>query len=199
MKIIRLRPRPGEYTCNAYLVMGRTSTLDAVNALVDVGLDAYLLDELRTIPAGIGKRTVESVYLTHGHFDHAGGLEALRREYAPEFRAFAPLPGVRRPLGDNEEVRLGDRAFTVLYTPGHSDDSVCLYCAEERVLFSGDTPVQIRTAGGSYSRALLRSIERLCRLRIDTIYPGHGPPITERAEEMLRTTLEKIGQSALEG
>ena len=59
--------------------------------------------------------------------------------------------------------------------------------------------MQIRTAGGSYSRALLRSIERLCRLRIDTIYPGHGPPITERAEEMLRTTLEKIGQSALEG
>lgn len=198
MRVRRLNPRPGEYTCNAYLVMGGASTLDAVNALVDIGLDAYILEEVRGIPGGIGKRSVESVYLTHGHFDHAGGLEGIRRELAPEIRAWAPLPGVRRTLQDNEAVRLGDRAFTVLHTPGHSEDSICLYCAEEQVLFSGDTPVQIRTAGGAYPRSLQRSIERLCRLPIATIFPGHGPPITERANEMLRMTLESIRQSGVE-
>ena len=36
-------------------------------------------------------------------------------------------------------MRVGQANFTVLSTPGHTPGSICLYCAEEAMLFSGDT------------------------------------------------------------
>jgi glyoxylase-like metal-dependent hydrolase (beta-lactamase superfamily II) len=95
-------------------------------------------------------------------------------------------------------VSLGDRRFEVLHTPGHSEDSMCLYCPEDHVLFSGDTPVQVRAAGGSYPRALTASLERLCALPIKTIYPGHGEPMTQDVAETLRQTLQNVRRSNIE-
>jgi glyoxylase-like metal-dependent hydrolase (beta-lactamase superfamily II) len=198
MRIILLRKNPGVYSGNAWLVLGDSNTLHGVNALVDIGLDAFILDHLQQISTGIGKKSLQKVFLTHSHYDHAGGLEEVRREFNPEIYAFALLPGVTRRLRDGERVSLGDRRFEVLHTPGHSEDSMCLYCAEDHVLFSGDTPVQIRTAGGAYPRALTVSLERLCALPVQTIYPGHGDPMTRRATETLRETLENVRRSDVE-
>ena len=37
-----------------------------------------------------------------------------------------------------------------IHTPGHTEDSICLYCKAEGVLFSGDMPLVINAVGGSY-------------------------------------------------
>lgn len=198
MRILLLRKNPGAYSGNAWLILGDSNTLSGVNALVDIGMDGFVLRHLREIATGIGKRPLQKVFLTHSHYDHAGGLEEVRRQLDPEIYAFAPLPGVTRFLRDGEHVLLGDRRFEVLHTPGHSEDSMCLYCAEDRALLSGDTPVQIRTAGGAYPRILTRSLERLCTLRVKTIYPGHGEPVTRGAEEALRQTLQNVRRSDIE-
>ena len=44
-----------------------------------------------------------------------------------------------RALDDGEVIDLGDRTVTVLHTPGHSPDSLCLWDPETRTLLSGDT------------------------------------------------------------
>jgi glyoxylase-like metal-dependent hydrolase (beta-lactamase superfamily II) len=44
-----------------------------------------------------------------------------------------------RLLRDGDVLDLGDRAVTVLHTPGHSVDSICLLDSERRLLLSGDT------------------------------------------------------------
>jgi glyoxylase-like metal-dependent hydrolase (beta-lactamase superfamily II) len=51
------------------------------------------------------------------------------------------VPGgpVARPLADRERIDLGGRALTVLHTPGHSPDSLCLVDEENGLLFAGDT------------------------------------------------------------
>lgn len=198
MRVILLRKNPDVYSGNAWLILGDSNTLLGVNALVDVGLDAFIIEHLREIATGIGKKPLQKVFLTHSHYDHAGGLDELRRELSPEIYAFAPLPGLTRQLRDGERVSLGDRRFEVLHTPGHSDDSMCLYCAEERVLFSGDTPVHVRTAGGAYPLSLATSLERLCTLPVETIYPGHGDPLTRGVEETLRHTLQNVRRSDIE-
>jgi glyoxylase-like metal-dependent hydrolase (beta-lactamase superfamily II) len=198
MRVILLRKNPAEYSGNAWLVLGDNNTLEGVNALVDVGMDAFVMEHLREIPTGIGKKPLDKVFLTHSHFDHAGGLEAVRRAFEPEIYAFTPLPGLTRLLRDGERVTLGDRRFEVLHTPGHSEDSMCLYCADERALFSGDTPVQIRTPGGAYPRSLTWSLQRLCGLPIETIYPGHGDPLVRDARETLRQTLHNVRMSDVE-
>jgi glyoxylase-like metal-dependent hydrolase (beta-lactamase superfamily II) len=198
MRVILLRKNPEVYSGNAWLILGDSNTLLGVNALVDIGLDACILDHLRQIFTGIGKKPLQKVFLTHSHYDHAGGLDEVVRALSPEVYAFASLPGVTRLLRDGERVSLGDRRFEVLHTPGHSEDSMCLYCPEERVLFSGDTPVQVRTTGGAYPRALTVSLERLCALSVRTIYPGHGDPMTRGAAETLRETLQNVRRSDIE-
>ncbi len=96
--------------------------------------------------------------------------------------------GVTRILKDGELLVLGDRYFEVIYTPGHSQDSICLYCQQERILFSGDTPLNIKTDGNSFTEDYYESISKLAELKIKTIYPGHGEPILVNAEKMIHHT-----------
>ena len=115
------------YTCRSYLVLGDWSKLDDVNALVDAGADPGLIDFLEAAPTGVGKRRIERVVLTHGHYDHTIMLGALRERWAPEVLAFgSAADGVDRRLRDEDLIRLGDREFEIIHTPCHTEDSICL-------------------------------------------------------------------------
>jgi glyoxylase-like metal-dependent hydrolase (beta-lactamase superfamily II) len=50
-----------------------------------------------------------------------------------------PAGPAPRPLADGERIGLGGRDLTVLYTPGHSPDSLCLLDERAGLLFAGDT------------------------------------------------------------
>jgi glyoxylase-like metal-dependent hydrolase (beta-lactamase superfamily II) len=100
-------------------------------------------------------------------------------------------------LVDGQVLRLGDRDFEVLHTPGHSEDSICLYCARERALFAGDTPLNVKTPGGSYPGELLASLERIANLDVATIYAGHASPMTEGVPELIRRTIRNVRLSTL--
>lgn len=197
MKVIRLKGNSKAYCCNAYLILGSWNRLEDVNTLVDIGADGYIIDEIGRISTGVGKRPVERVVLTHGHFDHAGGLAAVIDRYNPEVYAFAKIEGVDRVVSDGQILRMGDRDFEVLHTPGHSNDSICLYCAQERTLFSGDTPLKIRTPGGSYQEVFVKSLKKLAGRKIDIIYSGHDSPVTENAGEIIRNTLANVRKSLI--
>ena len=88
---------------------------------------------------------------------------------------------------ENQVLKLGDLEFRVIHTPGHTKGGSCLYCEQEKCLFSGDTMFK-----GTYGRtdlpsssqmAIEASIEKLLKLPGDTmVYPGHGSPTTIAAE-----------------
>ena len=69
----------------------------------------------------------------------------------------------------------------VMHTPGHTPGSVCLYLAEQKVLFTGDTliadgcrfrrPVAFPGTNLQDYRA---SVDRLARLLFETVCVGHG-------------------------
>ena len=61
MRIILLRKNPEVYSGNAWLILGDSNTLLGVNALVDIGLDAFILDHLQQIFTGIGKKPLQKV------------------------------------------------------------------------------------------------------------------------------------------
>ncbi len=197
MKVIRLAGNSKIYCCNAYLILGSWNRLEDVNTLVDIGADGYIIEQMGGISTGVGKRAVERLILTHGHFDHAGGLAAVKEKYKPEVCAFGKIPGVDRILADGEILRMGDCDFEVLHTPGHSNDSICLYCAREKTLFSGDTPLNIRTPGGSYQGVFVKSLKKLAGKKIEIIYSGHDSPVEESAGEMIRNTLANVRKSLI--
>jgi len=195
VKIYNLTEKSKIYTSNVYLVTGTWNTLDDVNALVDAGRDLSILEMIFDIPTGVGKKQVEKVVLTHNHYDHTTMLLNVKKVFGSKAYAYSTsIEGIDRILEDGDMIKLGDRGFEVIHTPGHSTDSICLYNRDDGVLFSGDTPLSVRTPDSTYEPDYIRALERLCRKSIHVIYPGHGAPVTERCSEMLRESLKVIKQ-----
>jgi sulfur dioxygenase len=76
---------------------------------------------------------------THTHVDHrSGALELTELTGAPvAMHRLAPAPHVKIHVDDGQVLRVGDLELRVLYTPGHSPDSISIL-ANDRV-FTGDT------------------------------------------------------------
>jgi glyoxylase-like metal-dependent hydrolase (beta-lactamase superfamily II) len=151
------------------MTLDGTNTWIAGNWVVDPGpAHAGHLDAVARAAA-----RAEGIVLTHSHADHSEGADDLA----------ARLGGV-----DVVVPADGDRVgpFSVLGTPGHSADSVCLLYG--RVLFSGDTvlgagSVFVAPGEGSLS-AYLASLERLLALDLEAICPGHGPVVRDPAAKL---------------
>ena len=203
MRVIPLhRESDTDYSCTCYWVLGDHNESMDRNTLIDTGSVnlanlAYFMREMAILSKGIGKMAVEQVVLTHEHFDHAGGLPGLERQFAP--RCYAWLPRGERPeaVSDGMHLRLGDRDALLLHTPGHSEDSICVYVPTQRALFSGDTLFRITDNQGSYSRAYLNSLRRLAALDIQTVYPGHGCPIDSGAMAFIQACVDNVNASLI--
>jgi glyoxylase-like metal-dependent hydrolase (beta-lactamase superfamily II) len=176
------------FTSNVFLVTGDR------RILVDAGANFDVVSGVESRVDGL-----DAVVLTHTHRDHVGNVDAVRRAFDVETWGFDPAQStVDNELGDS--VRLGDDDYSVLHTPGHKDDHVCLYADGPKVCFAGD----LVFANGAFGRTdleegdretLVRSIDRL----LDTVAPdlavlhtGHGPSVTADAY----ATVERAGQAA---
>ena len=147
---------------------------------------------------------VEAILLTHGHFDHIWGLEALRSLSGAKVYAYegekalcedASLnvsKGAGRActvkadeyVGDGAEITAAGITCKLIATPGHTAGSCCYYFEDDKILISGDTLFQESVGRtdlptGSMS-TLVRSIrETLMVLTEDVkVYPGHGETTT---------------------
>jgi len=82
-----------------------------------------------------------------------------------------------RALADGEVIDLGDRAVTVLHTPGHSPDSLCLWDPETRTLLSGDTVLSAAYWAhqpGADVAEFARSLHRLAELPVRSVLVAHN-------------------------
>jgi hydroxyacylglutathione hydrolase len=126
--------------------------------------------------AGDAGAVVKYVVATHEHFDHTSTVRVLAGELKAEVVAHRDSPvdcDVR--VADGEELDLGGKAVRILHTPGHTEDSICLYDGKE--VFTGDT-LFVGTIGRfekPRSEAMFRSLhEVILRLPGSTeMYPGH--------------------------
>jgi glyoxylase-like metal-dependent hydrolase (beta-lactamase superfamily II) len=77
-------------------------------------------------------------------------------------------------LADGDAVDLGDRAFTVLHTPGHTAGSICLWDPEKGILLSGDAMYVDAKLGWEDPVAFAASLRRLHDLDVRVVHSGHG-------------------------
>lgn len=196
MKILNLFSKNGIFPCNVYFVLGNSNAIDDVNTLVDVGRDPAVIEKIDKASTGVGKHRVEQVVLTHSHYDHANLLPQIHKKYHPEVCAYSTsLEGVDRLLRDGETLKMGDAVFEVIYTPGHSNDSICLYCQSDGVLFAGDSNIIVQTTGGTYEEGFVDALIRLARKNIKAIYFGHGDPLLNDCNAKIRYSLKMVQKS----
>jgi len=113
---------------------------------------------------------------THGHFDHAGGNEVILARTRAKL-----LHGGRDGVPDGHALALGSIRLTLIHTPGHSDDSLCVLAEEPGApgkLMTGDTLFVGKVGGTDYgagARAEYDSLHRkLLILPAETeVWPGH--------------------------
>ena len=196
MKVMNLSANSKIYTSNVYLLTGDWNCIKDINTMVDVGRDPKVIDEIYQASTGVGKVKVEKVILTHNHYDHSSLLPQIKTLFKPHVYAYSSsLEGVDTYVKGGEIIKIADRMGEIIYTPGHSNDSICLYFAEEGILFAGDTPLIIHSPGGNYESGFVKSLEYICRKNINTIYFGHGNPLTQNCNEMLQETLHNVRKS----
>jgi glyoxylase-like metal-dependent hydrolase (beta-lactamase superfamily II) len=192
MKVIPLYGNRKVYSCRSYLVLGDWNRIEDRNTLIDTGSDGSIIHEIEKLSTGVGKRPVDQIILTHNHFDHVGGITALKERYKARVYAFAERNGVDEQLSDGRWIRIGDRYCQVIQAHGHSHDSICLYSPEQKLLFSGDTPIRIMTREGSYTNDFVRALEKIARLDIEIVYSGHDDPLEQGAGSVIRRSLENV-------
>lgn len=195
MRVIQLARNPSNYTCRSYLLLGDWNQIDAVNTLIDPGTDGFIMEQIDQIYTGCGKVPVEQVLLTHNHFDHAASADLFRQKYGALVYGWVPGPGVDCLLKDGQVLRAGDDYLDVLHTPGHSSDSVAFYCQSQRLLFSGDTQLRIRTSGGKYTLDYVQTLIRLAQLEIEQVYSGHDEPFNHDVRHVILNTLQNVRNS----
>ncbi len=185
-KIVGQNPGPftGQGT-NMYLLGGERLIL------VDTGAGVPADEGLLRSAIASSRGTLSLVLITHGHRDHIGGIEAVRR-IAPEavVRKFPgqELPGPYLAVRPDELIAIDGITLRAIHTPGHAADHLCFQWMEARVLFSGDLvlgegPVVIPRRGGNLPD-YLASLERVGALDVCRIYPGHGPLIENPARKI---------------
>jgi glyoxylase-like metal-dependent hydrolase (beta-lactamase superfamily II) len=117
------------------------------------------------------------------------------------FRWFrVPVPGLR--LADMAPIRLANREWFGLWTPGHTNDHLCLWDPEAGVLIAGDHVLPTITphiSGMVEGDPLARYVESLDRVAsfegVNVVLPAHGHPFTDlagRVEEMKRHHDERL-------
>lgn len=175
------------------------------NFIVDAGLNVsqQVLDKVDDVE-------IDRIILTHRHIDHVGDAKKLSEKldaplYAPQKEAIALREAdektiLARSFGvdfqplEIKELEEEYSGFKILSTPGHTEDSICLYHKDEKILFSGDTVFANGSAGrtdlptGSKEQ-LIESIERLNNLDIESMYPGHMSVVNDNASEHIDRTL----------
>jgi len=166
------------YDSNIYVIPGRKTTI------VDTGTGLYSKQIVSDIKEIIDPERIQQIIITHEHFDHCGGVRKLHDIISDSVKIMAHVDASDKiERGDSDFARMlggeiGDETYRVIHTPGHSPGSMCLYAEKSKTLFSGDTVFSHGSFGrydfpGSDAGLLRDSIERLSKLDVEYLYPGH--------------------------
>lgn len=201
------------FVCNSFCensyVVYDDSTKEC--AIIDAGF--YYADEEDAVAYFIDSNNLKVKHLinTHLHLDHCFGVTYISEKYGVELSADdedvmllnlipqqcemfgiklnAPVPTLKKVIKEGNKIEIGNYTLIAISVPGHSPGSLCYYCKEEGILFSGDVLFKESIGrtdlyGGSYKALNENITTKIFTLPNNTIvYCGHGPTTTIEHEK----------------
>ncbi len=185
------------YTASFILCQG-TDAVILDSGASDRDAQMYIIPEVQRL--GV---QVKHLIFSHGHGDHMGGINALRRAF-PEAAVGKCLPADDSilPLQDGKMLL---HRYQLLHLPGHSADSMAVLDTKTGTLLTGDC-LQLWGIGKyrngiSHKRAYLESIRRVRSLGAAHIIAAHAyDPLGQFAHgrEEVNAYLDECRQAALQ-
>lgn len=179
----------GGYEVKGYIVHDRGEAI-----IIDTAYNARAMLDL----LAIRKLRLRAICLTHGHSDHAYGIEAILKAspvavyLGPDdldLLSWRPSQEVLHVPQQGGTLQVGGLTLRFMPTPGHTPGGVCyrLEQAGEPICFVGDTlfagSIGRSNPAGLYQTHLDSVRQRVLALSPDTrLFPGHGPATTVREE-----------------
>lgn len=138
--------------------------------------------EVAPIDAALAARgwSLSHIFNTHHHYDHAGGNEALKKQWSCEIVGASNdaqrIPGIDVTVSDGEQFAFGAATVQVLEVPGHTSGHIAFYFPDDGIAFVGDTLFALgcgRLFEGT-PQQMWNSLNKLMALPDDTvIYCAH--------------------------
>jgi len=123
---------------------------------------------------------VKFIINTHTHFDHIlGNEQVLAITNCQIVQHENSIDRHDIAVKDGDRIRVGNIVIDILYTPGHSKDSICLI-VDSKIIFTGDTLFvgncgRIDLPGGNVNEMYDSLLRRIIKLNDELIlYPGHN-------------------------
>lgn len=171
-------------------------TLDGTNTWVlrepggerSIVVDPGELDQRHLDAVLAAAAPVAVVLVTHRHHDHTAGAARFAEMAECAVRGMDAEQCIDgEPLRDGEVVEVDGLAIQVVFTPGHTADSICLLLDAERALLTGDTVLGRGTSVVAHPDGVLasylESLDRMLALvdagQVTRLLPGHGPVIED--------------------
>ncbi len=143
---------------------------------------------------------VKYIVNTHHHFDHTLGNEAMAKSTGAKIiQHKASTLDHDIEISEGDKIKFGNSELTVIYTPGHSKDSICL--VGDGKIFSGDTLFvgncgRVDLPGGSAKELYHSLFDTLYNLEDDLVlYCGHNygsmPTSTLGQEKKMNFVMQK--------
>jgi glyoxylase-like metal-dependent hydrolase (beta-lactamase superfamily II) len=194
-RVVANNPGPFTFRGTGVYIVGRDDV-----AVIDPGPDdGAHIEALKRALAG---KRVTHILVTHRHLDHspaarplaaATGAKIYASGVAPRFSPDDFIAEAGDDFGFKPDVVVTDGALfegkdwtlEALMTPGHTSDHMCVALRQENALFSGDHimgwSTTVVTPPDGDMDAYLSSLDKVAQRNFATLWPTHGPPVTDVA------------------